>query len=76
MFDLKCKRQGCKFNKSCNCTAHGINVGRETECKTYEDCGVKKKENDGHQGAGRTVYRAHLQALSRASDARRGLARV
>ena len=46
MFDLKCKRQGCRFNEGCNCTAKGVHVGRETECQTYEDAGVNKKEKD------------------------------
>lgn len=36
MFDIKCKRQGCVYNKNCNCTAKDIEVTKETECKTYE----------------------------------------
>lgn len=35
MFDIKCKRQGCEFNKNCNCTAKDIIVTKDTECKTY-----------------------------------------
>ena len=46
MFDLKCKRQGCKFNESCNCTAKNINIGKQTECQTYEGTIKKKKEKD------------------------------
>ena len=36
MFDIKCKRQGCLFNKNCNCTAKDIEVDNKTECKTYQ----------------------------------------
>ena len=36
MFDLKCKRTGCVYNKSSNCTAKNVEVDKETECKTYE----------------------------------------
>lgn len=46
MFDLKCKRQSCKYNKNCNCTAHRIEVDKQTACTTYKDCGVKKTEKD------------------------------
>lgn len=35
MFDLKCKRMGCKFNKNCNCTAKNVDVTKDTICKTY-----------------------------------------
>lgn len=36
MFDLKCKRQGCEYNKNCNCTAKHVEVSHSTICKTYE----------------------------------------
>lgn len=36
MFDLKCKRQGCKYNDCMNCSASHINVDKKTDCKTYE----------------------------------------
>ena len=36
MFDIKCKRYGCQFNKNCNCTSKTIEVDKKTECKTYE----------------------------------------
>ena len=36
MFDLKCKRVGCKFNESCNCTAKTVQVTHATKCETYE----------------------------------------
>ncbi len=35
MFDLKCKRQDCKYNHNCNCTAKSIKVGKTTDCETY-----------------------------------------
>jgi len=46
MFDLKCKRQSCKYNENCNCTANRIEVDKQTACTTYEDCGKKKTEKD------------------------------
>lgn len=36
MFDLKCKRKGCEFNKNCNCTAKTVEVKQDTSCKTYK----------------------------------------
>lgn len=36
MFDLKCKRQACEYNKNCNCTAKKIEVKKDTSCETYE----------------------------------------
>ncbi len=35
MFDLKCKRTGCQYNKNCNCTAKNVDVREDTTCKTY-----------------------------------------
>ena len=36
MFDIKCKRKGCKYNKNLNCSAKNINVKADTECETYQ----------------------------------------
>ena len=36
MFDIKCKRKGCRFNKNLNCTAKELSVKSDTECQTYE----------------------------------------
>ena len=36
MFDIKCKRMQCEFNKDCNCTAHDLEVTKNTECKTFK----------------------------------------
>ena len=36
MYDLKCKRVGCKYNKNCNGTAGSVEVKKDTICKTYE----------------------------------------
>jgi hypothetical protein len=36
MFDLKCKRKGCVYNKNCNCTAKKVEVTKNTSCQTYE----------------------------------------
>ena len=36
MFDVKCKRSGCRFNKNLNCSAKSIKVKADTECKTFE----------------------------------------
>ena len=46
MFDLKCKRQNCKFNKDCNCSAAKVDVAKSTACLTYEDTGLKKHQTD------------------------------
>lgn len=35
MFDLKCKREGCSFNKNCCCSAKEISVSKTAECKSY-----------------------------------------
>ena len=36
MFDLKCKKVNCVYNKSANCNAKHIKVTKETECDTYK----------------------------------------
>ncbi len=35
MFDIKCKRMECEFNKNCNCNAKDLEVSKTTECKTF-----------------------------------------
>lgn len=35
MFDIKCKRVGCLYNKNQNCTAKEVKVTKDTSCKTY-----------------------------------------
>lgn len=35
MYDLKCKREGCEFNKNCVCSAKEITVNKTAECKSY-----------------------------------------
>ena len=35
MFDLKCKREGCLYNKHQNCTAKNVKVTKDTSCKTF-----------------------------------------
>ena len=36
MFDLKCKKVNCVYNKSANCNAKHIKVTKETECDTFK----------------------------------------
>lgn len=46
MYDLKCKREGCEFNKNCCCSAKEITIGKNAECKSYkasEDYHKKEK---------------------------------
>lgn len=43
MFDLKCKRMGCEFNKNCNCTAKEIKVKKDTVCRTYSPSSNENK---------------------------------
>ena len=46
MYDLKCKRQGCKFNKNCLCQAKEITIGKNAQCTSYEASqDYHKKEN-------------------------------
>lgn len=46
MFDLKCKRQNCKYNENNNCVAKNVKVDKETECKTFEEVKYKEEQND------------------------------
>jgi len=36
MFDVKCKREKCVYNKNLNCSAKEINVKSNTKCETYK----------------------------------------
>ena len=36
MFDLKCKRKSCEFNKNCNCTSKEVKVCHDTSCSTFK----------------------------------------
>ena len=47
MFDLKCKREGCKFNDCLNCNASHIEVDKKTDCVTYTpSTDPRKREED------------------------------
>ena len=35
MFDLKCKRQDCEYNKNCNCTKKNVEIKKDTSCSSY-----------------------------------------
>lgn len=35
MYDLKCKREGCEFNKNCRCSAKHITISSAAECTSY-----------------------------------------
>ena len=46
MYELKCKREGCTFNRNCCCTAGHITVGKAADCTSYtpsEDYDKKEK---------------------------------
>ena len=43
MVDLKCLREDCVFNKSCNCHADKISVSDKTECQSYKPSEQKNK---------------------------------
>ena len=50
MYDLKCKRKGCSFNKNCNCTANVVEVKKDTSCKTFtpsDNIHINKDEKVG-----------------------------
>ena len=36
MVDLKCFKEDCRYNKSCNCHAKGIDINNITTCSTFE----------------------------------------
>ncbi len=36
MYELKCKRQSCSYNKNCNCTAKRVEIKADTACKTFQ----------------------------------------
>lgn len=36
MFDLKCKKVDCEYNKNYNCRANEIEIEKSTECETYK----------------------------------------
>ena len=42
MFDIKCKREGCLYNKNQNCTAKEVEVTKDTSCKTYNPSNEKE----------------------------------
>ncbi len=35
MFDLKCKREGCTYNKNCRCSAKHITIEKVANCQSY-----------------------------------------
>lgn len=35
MFDLKCKRVDCNYNKNCNCTVKHLDINNDTSCDSY-----------------------------------------
>ena len=37
MVDLKCFKENCRYNKSCNCHAKGIDIDSTTVCSTFEN---------------------------------------
>ena len=46
MYDLKCKRQGCEYNKNCNCTSKKIEVSNTTTCETYKQSNKPTKQDE------------------------------
>ena len=64
MFDLKCRRTGCEFNKNCNCTANEIEVKKNTICKTYS---ASKDENKRQEEKiGQPPIRKDIEVLCKA----------
>lgn len=35
MYDLKCKRMDCEYNKNCNCTVNDLKIDSDTSCGSY-----------------------------------------
>jgi len=50
MFDLKCKRKGCKYNKNSNCTAKEVKVKHDTTCNTYDPSDKKPRKEPSKIG--------------------------
>lgn len=36
MYDLKCKRMDCEYNKNCNCTVDDLKIASDTSCNSYQ----------------------------------------
>jgi len=44
MFDIKCKRSGCKFNKNLNCSVKNLSVKSDTSCESYQSSQTSNKD--------------------------------
>ena len=64
MFDLKCKRKGCAFNKNCNCTAKEVEVTKNTSCKTFEPS--KEKNENQIEKIGQPPIRKDIDVFCKA----------
>ena len=58
MYDIKCKRQACEFNKNCNCTSKTINVKKDTTCDTYSPT---QKETIEEEKIGQPAIRKDIE---------------
>ena len=50
MFDIKCKKVSCEFNKNCNCNTKEINISKVTECKTFKQGALEKVSTESKIG--------------------------
>ena len=47
MYDLKCKRLDCDYNKNWNCTVKHLEIKNDTSCETYQKSEkTQKQENE------------------------------
>ena len=44
MYELKCKREGCNFNKNCRCSAKKITIKKSAICESYTPSESYNKE--------------------------------
>ena len=51
MFDLKCKKTDCEYNKNYNCGAKEVEIEKDTECETYKKSDIKETEEKIDQPA-------------------------
>jgi hypothetical protein len=50
MFDIKCKRTECEFNKNCNCNAKDLEIAKNTLCKTFSPSQNSSKNEESKIG--------------------------
>ena len=58
MFDIKCKRILCEYNKNYNCNSKTLDVSKNKECKTFKPC--KNPKPDQESKIGQPAFRKNI----------------